>query len=102
MSSEIVARCPITIRAGTMEDIPFIDALQKKHSNMVGFLQHAALEGKVRAGHVIIAEESDEATKRQSDEGEENSAFPSVASSLRRSVASSPIGYCIGHDQYFK
>jgi hypothetical protein len=87
-----------------MDDLAFMDGLQKIHTKMVGFMQTKALEGKIKAGHVLVAE-SDEATERRSDEGEDTgesaSAFPSVASSLRRSVAV-PVGYLIGNDQYFK
>lgn len=92
-------RIPITVRPGTMEDLPFIDALQKMHTKQVGWMPTKQFEGKIKLGHVLVAE-SDEATERRSDEGEEKDpiaaspAFPSVASSLRRCVASSAINTC--------
>src|SRR5690242_15652940 len=52
-----VARVPVTVRPATLDDLPFIDALQKKHSKQLGFMSRATLEGKVRLGHVLIAEE---------------------------------------------
>src|SRR3954452_19242609 len=102
-----IPKFPINVRPATMEDLSFIDGLQKIHTKMVGWMPEKALVGKIKLGHVLVAE-SDEATKARSDEGEEKNeiatspAFPSVASSLRRSVASSPLGYLIGNDQYFK
>ena len=46
----IVARVPISIRVGTMDDLPFIDAQQKANSQALGFLPTKAIEGKIRAG----------------------------------------------------
>jgi N-acetylglutamate synthase-like GNAT family acetyltransferase len=69
-----IPRISVSVRPGTMEDLPFIDGLQKKHSKQLGFMKTAALQGKIKLGHVIIAE--DESTQR--------------------------VGYCIGNDQYFK
>lgn len=63
----------ITIRPGTLDDLPFIDALQKKQSKAVGFFQRQAIEGKIALGHVLVAE-----------------------------TASERAGYLIGNDQYFK
>ncbi len=45
---------PITIRRATMDDLPFIDALQKLHSQQLGFLKWAALEQKVAKEKVLI------------------------------------------------
>jgi hypothetical protein len=99
-----IPKIPISVRPATMEDLSFIDGLQKKNTKQVGFMPTKQFEGKIKLGHVLVAE-SDEATKARSDEGEDKdhraSAFPSVAPSLRRSVAS-PVGYLIGNDQYFK
>src|SRR5688572_22400986 len=83
MSNAIVPipNCPVTVRPSTMGDVAFIDSLQKLHSRMVGWMPTKQLEGKINAGHVIVAEEG-----------------PSTGSGR----SASPIGYCIGHDQYFK
>src|SRR5512138_1910914 len=67
-------RTPLSIRPATMDDLPFIDCLQKMHTKQVGWMPAKQLEGKLNAGHVIIAQ--GEADER--------------------------VGYCIGHDQYFK
>jgi ribosomal protein S18 acetylase RimI-like enzyme len=52
------ARVDIVVRAGTDADIDFIDALQKKNNKQLGFMNRPTLEGKVRLGHVLIAETS--------------------------------------------
>ena len=51
-----IARTPITIRPATMDDLPFIDSLQKQHTKMVGWMPTKQLEGKIGAGHVLVAE----------------------------------------------
>src|SRR5687767_11721534 len=49
-------RAAITIRTGRMDDLPFIDALQRKHTKQVGWFPTKTIEGKINAGHVLIAE----------------------------------------------
>jgi hypothetical protein len=110
-------RIPITIRPGTMEDLPFIDALQKKHTKQVGFMPTKQFEGKIRAGHVLIAEERDEVEKRDEEserrrdevKGKSDAPAHFVSPSLVTSRSprtnlsvSTPLGYLIGTDQYFK
>lgn len=60
--------------------------------------EHGIVHRDIKPSNVLVSderlEESDGATKRQSDEGEEavaGSPLPSAASSLRRSVASAPV-----------
>jgi hypothetical protein len=69
----IITKSPITIRSATPGDLSFIDSLQKMHSKQVGWMPTKTLEGKIKLGHAIVAE----------DAGER-------------------VGYCIGNDQYFK
>ena len=66
---------PIAIRTATMTDLPFLDALQKQHNKALGFFPRAQMEGYVRNGWVLIAE--DAATKQ-------------------------PLGYCASRDRYLK
>src|SRR5436190_7386499 len=68
-----IPKIPISIRPGTMEDIPFLDSLQKIHTKQVGFMPTKQFEGKIKLGHVLIAQS-----------------------------ASERVGYLIGNDQYFK
>lgn len=51
-----VARVDVSVRPGTPDDLPFIDALQKQHNKQLGFMNRPTLEGKVALGHVLIAE----------------------------------------------
>jgi hypothetical protein len=51
----IVPRAKITIRPGTLDDLPFIDRLQKADSRALGFLPWQALVGKVELGQVLVA-----------------------------------------------
>lgn len=83
-------RVPITIRPGTMDDVPFLDSLQKLHTKQVGWMPTAQFEGKIKAGHVLIAEES-------------IARGPlSVATDVGPRTTDHRVGYCIGNDQYFK
>lgn len=92
----------ITIRAGVMADLPFMDELQKMHTKQVGWMPTKQLEGKIRANHVLIAEVArDEETERRRDEVGGDRVH-SVSSSLGLSVSSARLGYLIATDQYFK
>jgi GNAT superfamily N-acetyltransferase len=97
-----VPDAPVTVRTATMEDLPAIDALQKRHSRQLGFFPRQQLEGYIRSGWVLVAEgqNSDEATQRPSDEGKADDA--TIPSSLRASVAPSLLGYCASRDRYQK
>jgi hypothetical protein len=110
-----IPKIPITIRPGTMDDLPFIDSLQKKNTKQVGFMPTKQFEGKIKAGHVLVAEERHEGTQARrhevvmEEEGKsaESALGPSlpgphfVPTCLRASVPN-PVGYLIGNDQYFK
>ena len=54
-----IARRPISIRTATMDDLPFLDALQKKHSKALGYFPTKQFEGYIEGGHVLIAEEGE-------------------------------------------
>jgi N-acetylglutamate synthase-like GNAT family acetyltransferase len=69
-----IPRVSVTVREATLDDIPFIDALQKTHREQVGFMPRGQLVGKINAGDVIVAEDA----------------------------GGKPVGYCIGTDRYFK
>jgi hypothetical protein len=70
---------PISVRAATEADLPFIDALQKKHNKAVAFASHKELRSYIEQGQTaLVAEECerdeemerrrDEETKRRRDE----------------------------------
>jgi hypothetical protein len=60
-------RCDVNVRlaAPGTEDLAFIDALQKMHSHMVGFMPKKQLEKYVADGHVLIAEDMYPSRARQ-------------------------------------
>src|SRR6186713_3317383 len=70
----LVARCAVSVRPAVAGDYPFIDRLQDMHSKALGFMRKAALEGKIKLGEVIIAEDQTRL----------------------------PIGYCILANRYLK
>ena len=45
----------ITIRPGTLADVPFLDALQKMHSKQVGWMPTKQFEGKIKLGALTPA-----------------------------------------------
>jgi hypothetical protein len=94
--------CPITVREATLKDVPFIDALQRKHARMVGWFPKGQIEGCIKAGNVVIAEQRHEGTpgiEARRHEGEATPPHHSVPTCLRASV---PVGYCIAKDKYLK
>src|SRR5438132_251746 len=52
-----IPRVSVNVRPATIEDLPFIDSLQKAHTKQVGWMPTAQLEGKIKAGHALVAEE---------------------------------------------
>jgi hypothetical protein len=100
----IVARVPISIRTGTMDDLPFIDAQQKANGRALGFLPTTAIEGKVRAGQVLVAEATgeDEGGTMKGEGGAGTApAFSDSSFSLPPS-SFLPVGYLIAADRYLK
>ncbi|HEV2292657.1 MAG TPA: GNAT family N-acetyltransferase [Tepidisphaeraceae bacterium] len=66
-------RVPIAIRTATMSDLPFLDAMQKKHSRALGYFPTKQFEGYIEMGGVLVAE-----------------------------AEGMPVGYCISRDRYLK
>jgi len=83
-------RCgAISVRLATPADIGFMDELQKKHQKMLGFMPRKTFEGKIAAGHVLIADcqlPIADLNSSQSEIGNRKSAIP--------------LGYCISQDKY--
>ena len=83
-----ISRVPITVRPAMTGDYPFIDRLQDMHSKALGFMPKAALEGKIAAGHVLMAESV-------------VSGPLSVATDDGQRTMDK-LGYCMSSDRYFK
>ena len=68
------ARCEVSVRQATVNDLAFVDQLQKMHSHMVGFMPSKQIEKYITDGHVVIAEDRHK----------------------------TPLGYCMYNDVYLK
>jgi hypothetical protein len=51
-----IPRCSVDVRVATLDDLKFIDGLQKQHSKQLGFMSTRTLQGKIELGHVLVAE----------------------------------------------
>ncbi len=87
------------IRPGTVDDIPWIDALQKEHKRGLGFMRFGELEGHLEKGHVYVAVATGlEARVMRAEEDATDSSLRPDASSLKPSR----IAYCIAADRYYQ
>jgi len=93
-ASPLAARVPVATRVATPDDLPFVDALQKRNGRAVGFFPRQQLAAYVGRGDVLVAEEEgrDEGGGLR-DERPPSSLSPSPSSLL-------PLGYCIARDRY--
>ena len=64
----------VNVRPGELRDVAFMDRLQKLHGDAVGWMPTKQFEGKIEAGHVLVAQD----------------------------LTGRAVGYCIGSDRYFK
>ena len=93
-------RSPISIRSATERDLAFIDALQKKHSKMVGFASTTELQGHIDQQTALIAEEVRDQRSEVTDD-KSDGVTGSLTSDFRP-LSSVPVGYCLYKDRYFK
>lgn len=100
------ARVAISIRPAVMSDLAFIDALQKKHSKMVGWFPTKQIETNIEQGHVLIAETAEEGVNGCRGDGVKDApsspADQITPSPSHRVTPPSPLGYCIARDKYMK
>jgi len=105
-------RVEISIRLGTMADVAFMDALQRKTTRQVGWMPTKQFEGKVNAGQVLVAEGNsgqlavDSGQFNAGESGQLNAGNASApllsTANCPLSTLPRPVGYLIGQDQYFK
>jgi ribosomal protein S18 acetylase RimI-like enzyme len=57
----VTARRAVSVRVATMEDLPFLDALQKQHGKALGYFPTKQFEGYIEMGAVLIAHDGAEA-----------------------------------------
>ena len=94
----------VTIRPGTLDDVPFLDRLQRMHTKQVGWMPTQQFVGKIKLGHVLIAVAATPASPcigpvRSHDPGDTSDAPARGDAGV---AATEPVGYLIGNDQYFK
>ncbi len=100
-----VARTPVSIRPATLDDIPFMDGLQKKYGKALGYFPTKQFEEYVQTGGVLIAEGDgvNRLTSRSSGNPQDcglSEDSPSVTQSSVLSTQS--LGYVISRDRYLK
>ena len=71
----VAPRLAVATRLATVADLAFLDGLQKQHNKALGFFPRAQMEGYVRNGWVLIAEDA---------------------------ATGTPLGYCASRDRYLK
>lgn len=82
----------IATRAATMSDLPFMDALQRRHSKMVGYFPTKQFEGYIAAGQVLVAVGATPASPESSR----------VTRAAEGDAGVAPTGYIIAKDRYLK
>ena len=98
----------LSIRPGTMDDLPFLDSLQKLHTKQVGWMPTKQFEGYINMGAVLVAEgKAEDRGSRIEDSAEasRSSALSSTLYPLSSPAQASPaqaLGYIIARDRYFK
>jgi ribosomal protein S18 acetylase RimI-like enzyme len=87
----------INIRPARQADLPFMDAMQKRHTKQLGYFPTKQFEEYIAAGAVLIAEEvaSYELLVASREPGD-----PSLATSNYQPAT--PLGYIISRDRYLK
>jgi hypothetical protein len=91
-------RVPISIRVGTMEDIPFMDSLQKKNSKALGHFPTKQFEGYVAMGAVLVAVSGHSSRVTCG----ETSGVEGPASDKGQVTSDTRLGYLISKDRYLK
>jgi hypothetical protein len=98
MSSIIpIPKVPIAVRVGTMNDIPFMDALQKRNSKALGYFPTKQFEEYVEMGAVLIAEEVTGDSLLVTGE-----ASGATTNNQQQVASNTPLGYIIYRDRYLK
>ncbi len=89
-----ILRDDLQFRIATMDDLPFIDELQKKHTKQVGYFPTAQFKGYIEMGAVLIAEESGGRVSSPADPNGQDGGWGQPPSNR--------LGYIISRDRYLK
>src|SRR4051812_24873877 len=64
---------PISVRVATMDDLPFLDSLQKQYGKALGYFPTQQFEGYIAMGGILMAE-SGEGQRDKGTEGQRENA----------------------------
>ena len=99
----VIPSSPVAIRVATMADLPFLDALQKRHSKALGYFPTKQFEGYIEMGGVLVAESVGSRQRAASSEaGEDGSVSPGISLPTAYCPLPTPLGYVISRDRYLK
>lgn len=90
----------LSIRPATLDDLPFMDALQKTHGRMVGWFPRQQMQGYIEGGWVLVAEESAGDGVQGSVPRRGTDRVGASPNPEPRSPNPRPLGYCIARDRY--
>src|SRR5688572_1250724 len=88
-------RGAVEISAATQGDVDWIDDLQKRHRNGLGFLKRVAIEQKVAAGQVLVARGQESGIRGQESGGEDDRSPLTPDSCLLTPAPAQRLGYCM-------
>jgi Acetyltransferase (GNAT) family len=91
-------RVALNIRAAVAGDLPFIDRLQKMHTKAVGWMPTNQLEGCIKLGRMLIAEESVVSGPLSVVDGRSEQ----LTTDNGQLTKGTPVGYLLAADRYFK
>src|SRR5688500_4756955 len=99
-----IPKCDVAIRVATMEDLPALDALQKRHNRALGYFPTKQFEGYIAMGGVLVAEEENAGVRvgvgvRVRPEEE---PAPDHTHTLNPTLTRPLLGYVISRDRYLK
>ncbi|MBB6429773.1 GNAT family N-acetyltransferase [Algisphaera agarilytica] len=92
-------RVEINIRSARLTDFDFIDDLQKRHKNGVGFMWEKAIKGHIEKGNVLVAEATRGTRNEVSGTSEGSTHHCSLGTHHSDQF---PVGYVLGTDRYLK
>ncbi|MEM8493957.1 MAG: hypothetical protein AAF663_01050 [Planctomycetota bacterium] len=95
------------IRPGTVDDIPWIDALQKENKRGLGFMRFGELEGHLKKDNVYVAVATDVRSvmsdvRCPTDESDASRDADITDQHSDLKHADPRIGYCIAADRYYQ
>src|SRR5688572_12519811 len=90
----------IHVRVATMNDLPFLDGLQKLHYRQLGYFPTKQFEGYIEMGAVLVAEKS--VTADYADDADLGKENVNLSAQSAQSAVPTRLGYCISRDRYLK